>query len=173
MYKLFLTLIILSISCPASADIYHYVDDNGKEWFVTEQEQVPEQYRNQIKSFEKKDLPPPQDVPQHLQNNSQNKSSNTMKKLQEIRLKRKIKNAVQNKEGVQIFITDWCPYCVKLENYLKREKISYKKYDIEKDPLGKKIYQELGGRGVPVTRVGNQVIHGYKPNKIKEAAKRL
>ena len=72
---------------------------------------------------------------------------------------------------VEIFVTSWCPYCRKLEAFLERNQIEYTRYDVEADTKGAEIFEELGGSGVPVTRVGNEVIHGYDPERIIAAIK--
>ena len=72
---------------------------------------------------------------------------------------------------VEIFVTSWCPYCRKLESFLKSHDIPYTRYDIEADAKGAQIFDKIGGTGVPVSRVGNEVIHGYDPERILEALK--
>lgn len=72
---------------------------------------------------------------------------------------------------VTIYVTSWCPYCVKLEKFLNKKKISYQKYDIEKDASGRVKYNRLGKRGIPITTVGDQVISGFDPETILTALK--
>lgn len=67
---------------------------------------------------------------------------------------------------VDVFVTSWCPYCTKLEKFLKKQDIEYTRYDVETDLEGKKIFDEIGGEGIPVTRVGSAVVHGYDPDGI-------
>ena len=69
---------------------------------------------------------------------------------------------------VEIFITSWCPYCRQLETFLKKNKILYTSYDIEQDAKGAEIFEKIGGAGVPMVRVGKEVIHGYDPDRILE-----
>ncbi|MCA9398853.1 MAG: NrdH-like redox domain-containing protein, partial [Candidatus Omnitrophica bacterium] len=76
------------------------------------------------------------------------------------------KKSVKNKD-VEIFVTSWCGYCRKLEAFLKKNRIKYKKYDIEKSAYGKKRHQELGGGGIPVTTIGDTVVRGYDPATIQ------
>ena len=75
---------------------------------------------------------------------------------------------------VELFITSWCGYCRALEQQMKIMGIPYRRYDIEKDPAGRKIYLSMGGDGsVPWTRVGTTVIPGYEPDGIYAAYKKL
>jgi glutaredoxin len=73
---------------------------------------------------------------------------------------------------VEVFVTSWCQYCRKLEAFLKENQIRYTRYDVEADAKGAAIFQKLGGTGIPVTRVGSVVIHGYDPGRIVAALKK-
>ena len=73
---------------------------------------------------------------------------------------------------VEIFVTSWCPYCRRLESFLKQSRIDYTRYDVEADAKGAQIFEELGGTGVPVARVGKKVIYGSDPERIIAALKR-
>ena len=74
--------------------------------------------------------------------------------------------------SVEIFVTSWCPYCRKLESFLKANNVSYTRYDVEADAKGAEIFDKIGGTGVPVTRIGNEVIHGYDIDRITVALKK-
>lgn len=76
---------------------------------------------------------------------------------------------VSSKEKVTILVTSWCPYCQKLENYLKSKKIRFTRYDIENDTRGKSIHEKLGGGGVPVTLIGSTVVRGFDIEALESA----
>jgi hypothetical protein len=42
----------------------------------------------------------------------------------------------------------------------------YTRYDIEKDENAARICRDLGGSGVPVIRIGSNVVHGYNPDAV-------
>ena len=67
---------------------------------------------------------------------------------------------------VVLYATAWCGYCKKARQFLADYNIEYIEYDIEKSKEGKAQYDELGGRGVPVFLVNNQVVKGYDPNQV-------
>ncbi len=135
------------------ADIVRYVDSEGVTHFVDSADKVPEQYRSQLQ--DQKQLP------------EISKTSNGGKPLYE-KSHYEAAEAPKSKE-VEIFVTAWCPYCRSLEGFLKQEKIPFVKYDIEKSAKGRRIYQELGGGGIPVVRIGSKIIQGFEPNEIKAA----
>ena len=72
---------------------------------------------------------------------------------------------------IEIFVTSWCPYCRKLESFLKKSNIKYTRYDVEADAKSAQEFEQLGDTGVPVARVGKEVIHGYDPEAILASLK--
>jgi glutaredoxin len=78
-------------------------------------------------------------------------------------------NASTNGYQVEIFVASWCPYCHTLERELSARGISYTRSDIEHDPAAKRRYDQLGKSGLPVTRVGSQVIVGARLDAILAA----
>lgn len=63
--------------------------------------------------------------------------------------------------AVNIYVTDYCPYCEQLESYLKARKVRYKRYDINQDQKALKVFQDLGGTGVPLTTIGKRKVDGF------------
>ena len=70
---------------------------------------------------------------------------------------------------VDVYLTSWCPYCRKAEDFLKEKNISYDRHDIERDSEARTAYRKLGGRGVPLIRVGDRIIYGYDKGQIAAA----
>ncbi len=69
---------------------------------------------------------------------------------------------------IEIYVTSWCPHCKSLESYLSSKHVQYTKYDIERDSVGKSKYDQIGVRGVPVTKVGSTVISGFDRGRLDE-----
>ena len=76
--------------------------------------------------------------------------------------------AEQSKK-VDIFVTSWCHYCRNLETFLNQNQIEYSRHDVEADAEAGEEFTRLGGEGVPLARVGDQIIHGYDPQGILAA----
>lgn len=60
-----------------------------------------------------------------------------------------------------MYATSWCGYCKKARSYFKEKGISYIEYDIEKNERAKRMYDLLGGKGVPVILVGKKRLNGF------------
>jgi glutaredoxin len=63
---------------------------------------------------------------------------------------------------LEVFVTDWCPYCQRLEAFLKANQVPYERKNIEADESFRREHAELGGGGIPVTRIdGKQIVRGF------------
>lgn len=74
---------------------------------------------------------------------------------------------------VVMYGTSWCTYCASARSFLQQAGIPYTEYDIEKSPRAQREYDRIGGRGVPVFKVGRVVIQGYDPSLIRRAVDKL
>lgn len=72
---------------------------------------------------------------------------------------------------VELYMTNWCPYCQKMEKYLRENKIKYVKYNIDYDQAARARYKEMGGDGVPLVKVGDIIIRGYSPAAVSRAVR--
>ncbi len=76
---------------------------------------------------------------------------------------------VKNEKAQVIILTaSWCGYCNKLRQYLQSNQIKFTEYDIEHSNMGYQLYRSLGGKGIPVVKIGNNVIYGYNPDAMKQ-----
>ncbi|VVC02540.1 Glutaredoxin [Candidatus Bilamarchaeum dharawalense] len=71
-----------------------------------------------------------------------------------------------------VYSTNNCPWCVKLKDFLKQNKIDYEERNASNNPeFAKEIFAKSGGYGVPVTDIDGTIIIGFNVKKIKEALK--
>ncbi len=80
--------------------------------------------------------------------------------------------AANPSQQVVLYATSWCGYCQKAREFLARNHIAYKEYDIEKSSEGRRQFKELRGVGVPLILVGTQEIRGWNPTALKAALAR-
>lgn len=76
--------------------------------------------------------------------------------------------APASSKTVELFVTSWCGYCKKMERFLNDRDIPFTKYDIETNERAAEAYHSMGGTGVPVTRIGSDIVYGYDPDRILE-----
>lgn len=55
----------------------------------------------------------------------------------------------QKVEKVVLYSTSWCGFCKKAKAYMKKNRIAFTEYDIEKDASAKRQYDAIGGKGIP------------------------
>ena len=133
-------------------ELFTYTDDEGRQHFVDSEKKVPEQYRDQLKDAA--ELP------------SISKVKPGREKLYE---KRHYPSAIDGGK-VEVFEASWCSVCKVLKKRLRKERIPFRAYDVEKNSRGRKFYKSVEGNSVPITRVnGSEIIYGADLKKIKAA----
>ena len=71
--------------------------------------------------------------------------------------------------GVEAFLSSTCGYCKRMEAFLKERKIPYTKRDVLNDYWSRQDFYALGGTGVPLLKIGNTIINGFKPDEVEQA----
>ncbi len=137
--------ILLGFASSARADLHRYQDDSGRVHIVDSLDAIPAKYRKKVRTIA---APPP--VPRSAYKPG---ASVGMKK-------------------VDIYVTSWCGYCRKLERFLKSRSIPYTRHDIEKSSSARQTHLKMGGGGVPVVKVGSDIIRGYSPDAILRSLKK-
>lgn len=74
-------------------------------------------------------------------------------------------------DHVILFSAEWCGYCDRLRADLVRAKVDFSERDIEQSTSTHDAWRTLGGRGVPLTLVGDDVVHGYDPARVLDLAR--
>ena len=74
---------------------------------------------------------------------------------------------------IALYTTAWCGYCERLRQDLRASGIPFTEHDVEKSLDGALGMWALRGRGVPVSAIGPQVVHGYQVAKIEAALRAL
>lgn len=69
---------------------------------------------------------------------------------------------------VVLYGTTWCGYCRKTRQYFVRHNIPFEDLDIEQSSTAYTAFERLGGRGVPLVTVGNEVVYGYNLSRLRK-----
>lgn len=146
--KRLLAALLFVLPASASAEMYRYSDSSGVVHYVDDLQKVPKKYRKGV--VETGSLPVIVSEPPV--------SPSRKRPPAEVRQ--------ESSEEVEIFVTSWCGYCRRLESFLQERGIRYAKRDIENDPAAEAAFNKLGGRGVPLTRIGSTLISGYNPDRV-------
>ncbi len=71
---------------------------------------------------------------------------------------------------VELYVTDWCPFCKKAQAFFDQRGIPYQLYDIEKDSAALRRKMELdSGRGVPLALINGVKIKGWSQQAYEAA----
>jgi len=61
---------------------------------------------------------------------------------------------------ITLFSMANCPHCKTAKQYLEQQKITFRLVDV-KSASGQKEFAKTGYRGVPVLKVGDQLLNGF------------
>lgn len=71
---------------------------------------------------------------------------------------------------VTVYSTTWCAFCKAAKQYFDSKNVKYNEVDVEQDvAAGQQIVEETGQMGVPVIRIGKELIVGFDRPKIDAA----
>lgn len=62
---------------------------------------------------------------------------------------------------VIVITTAYSPYGAKVEAFLKKNNVKYKKYDLTKDEEGTQLFKKHKGTRIPMVIINNRVVEGY------------
>jgi glutaredoxin 3 len=70
---------------------------------------------------------------------------------------------------VVIYSTPTCHFCALTKEYFAQNKVEYTNYDVASDSARRQEMIDMTGQmGVPVIRIGNDVVVGFDKKKIAE-----
>ncbi|MEM8895784.1 MAG: glutaredoxin family protein [Bacteroidota bacterium] len=70
---------------------------------------------------------------------------------------------------VTIYSTPVCHFCQAAKEYFKENDVEYTEHDVASDPDKRTEMIEMTGQmGVPVIRIGDDVVIGFDEEKVKE-----
>lgn len=147
-------LLLAVVVC--QAEVYRYTDSKGELHFVDDISKVPKKFRKQAESAEQQGNVSSMDAATATSSPNARAPQETPKQ----------RGRTPGSVKVEVFMTSWCGYCKKLERFLNEKGIPYVAYDIEKDSSAASTFKQLGGRGVPVVRIGSHVVQGYNPDAV-------
>jgi mycoredoxin len=68
-----------------------------------------------------------------------------------------------------MYSTSWCPVCERLRQCLRRHQVPFEERDVERSSRAGAEWWALGGSGVPVTLIGQQVVYGLRHEELQGA----
>ncbi|MBP9766012.1 MAG: glutaredoxin family protein [Candidatus Pacebacteria bacterium] len=77
--------------------------------------------------------------------------------------------ALHNDKKVEIFSTPTCHFCSLAKEWFKEKGVKYTEHDVAADIDRRKEMVEMTGQlGVPVIKIGDEIMIGYNPSKMAE-----
>lgn len=77
---------------------------------------------------------------------------------------------LSGKHRVELYVTDWCPWCKKAEAFFRKRGIEVTIYDVESDRQAAQRKAQLDSqRGVPFAVIDGTPIHGFSESLYRQA----
>jgi len=74
--------------------------------------------------------------------------------------------------NVLVYSTPTCPWCLKVKEFLKKNKVNFKDKNVAEDSdAAKEAVEKSGQRGVPIIDIDGEIIVGFDEEKLKKALK--
>ncbi len=74
--------------------------------------------------------------------------------------------------SVKVYSTPTCPWCKRVKEFLKTNKVSFENIDVSSDEKASAEMVKISGQsGVPVVDVNGTIIVGFDEEKLKKALK--
>ncbi len=70
---------------------------------------------------------------------------------------------------VTIYTNPGCPHCQQLKQHLTRHQVAFTDRDVTHDPAAMDDLRRIDAPGVPVIRVGEEVLIGFNPDRLDAA----
>jgi glutaredoxin len=70
---------------------------------------------------------------------------------------------------VIIYTDPSCPHCRQLKQYLQKRHVPFENRDVTRDPDAANELQAMNAPGVPVVRIGEDMIIGFNEERLKTA----
>ncbi len=68
---------------------------------------------------------------------------------------------------VIVYEADWCVWCHRLMDFLKKNKVPFEARDVEKG-YAEEAMKKSGQMGIPVTVIDDEVVIGFDEKRLKE-----
>jgi glutaredoxin len=76
--------------------------------------------------------------------------------------------ASSEQPDVVLYATSWCGYCKMTREFFAANGIRYTEQDIEQSSTALLQHKKLGGNGVPLIVVGDEVIKGWNEQALRQ-----
>ena len=72
---------------------------------------------------------------------------------------------------VIMYATEWCGYCAAARQFFSDNGIRFLELDVERTSAGYEGHRKLGGNGVPIIVIGDDIVHGFDEGKLRSLLK--
>ena len=79
------------------------------------------------------------------------------------------RNGVERPRRVTVYTTQSCPWCVRVKEYLRKHRVSFREVDVSRDPdEARRLTARTGQMGVPQTDIDGQFVIGFDQPRLDQ-----
>ena len=142
-----LSLAVIMATSGTHAGMYKYTDENGRVHYTNK---------------------PPSTVTSHPVNTKINTYSSSLPSNKDPAES----NTSAKRKAVTIYTASWCGVCTKAIAYMRKNDIVFTEYDIETSTKGRRDFERMKGRGVPIIMVGDMRMNGFNQRRFEQMIER-
>jgi len=72
---------------------------------------------------------------------------------------------------VIVYTAEWCMWCHRLAEFLKKNKVAFEARDVEDAKNAEEAMKKSGQAGIPVIDIDGEILVGYNEPKLRELLK--
>ncbi len=153
---------LLSLTSPAFPQIYQWKDKDGNVAFSDTPPSADDVKKVKVLKGRERSAPKEETSPRGEYRQGPGPSAEPSKE----------KRQYQDIEVI-LYMTEWCPYCLKARTYLKSLGVSLREYDLDRDRSKKEESARKSSQGgVPVIDVEGIILVGFSENNIRNAVEK-
>jgi glutaredoxin len=165
---LLISLIMITFGI-SSAEIYTWVDENGVTHYSDAPtsdklpaELAPDDRSREVETAVTAAEPPAPTVQQQEHNELMESISKLLEESDPI--------AERRGPAVELYVSDYCPWCKKAEQFFRREGVEYTLYNVQRDPKAARRMRSLTRYdGVPFAVINGHQVKGYSVAAYRQA----
>jgi glutaredoxin len=161
--------LVICLASPAYAQLYRWVDSEGRVTFSTTPRPGTVPPRDQEKSAPSRPAlaaTPATVVQSERPPTPRLDPSEPAKATQEGPDSARRKVTVAPRQ-VTMYGTSWCPYCARARAYFQTYRVAFRELDIEKSAVANAEFKKLGGNGIPLIVIDGIPIQGFDEQKLE------
>ncbi|MFM9887211.1 MAG: glutaredoxin domain-containing protein [Burkholderiales bacterium] len=172
-HRLACLVVAICLASPAYAQLYRWVDSEGRATFSTTPPPGTAAPQDQEKRVPLRpaqapaQAPAPSTVVQTERPRTPQLAASDPAEAAQASPESARRKVTAPPRQVTLYGTSWCPYCARARAYFQTYRVAFKELDIEKSAAANAEFKKLGGNGIPLIVIDGMTIQGFDEQKLE------